>query len=165
MAVLPSDTHRHQAADALRPGGRQGACQQPLETRVDLRHAGEQRAVLVKQTVADPQHARTASTATPACEAKSPSGRGQGRSAPVSVRRRSRARCSAYAMTTLVKDDSPLEEIPFDLHISVGSTLLTFLVLRIAVRLAWPSTITRVWHPPNSLLDAVTTHKRSRECT
>ncbi len=41
-----------------------------------------------------------------------------------------------YAMTTLVEDDSPLEELLFDLHISIGVTLLALLVLRIAVRLA-----------------------------
>ena len=41
-----------------------------------------------------------------------------------------------YAMTTLVEDDSPLEELLFDLHISTGVTLLALLVLRIAVRLA-----------------------------
>ena len=40
-----------------------------------------------------------------------------------------------YAMTTLVEDDSPLEELLFDLHISVGVTLLALLVLRIAIRL------------------------------
>ncbi|MDE0714003.1 MAG: cytochrome b [Gammaproteobacteria bacterium] len=40
-----------------------------------------------------------------------------------------------YIMTTLVEDDSPLEEFLFDLHISVGVTLLALLVLRIAVRL------------------------------
>ena len=43
-----------------------------------------------------------------------------------------------YAMTTLVEDDSPLEEFLFDLHISVGVTLLALLALRIAVRLAYP---------------------------
>lgn len=41
-----------------------------------------------------------------------------------------------YIMTTFVEDDSPLEEFLFDLHISVGVTLLALLVLRIAVRLA-----------------------------
>ena len=41
-----------------------------------------------------------------------------------------------YAMTTLVEDDSALEEFLFDLHISVGVTLLALLVVRIAVRLA-----------------------------
>ena len=40
-----------------------------------------------------------------------------------------------YAMTSLVEDDSPLEELLFDLHISVGVTLLALLVLRIAIRL------------------------------
>ena len=43
-----------------------------------------------------------------------------------------------YAMTTLVEDDSPLEELLFDLHISVGVTLLVLLAARIAVRLAFP---------------------------
>ena len=38
-----------------------------------------------------------------------------------------------YAMTSLVEDDSPLEEFLFDLHISVGVTLLALLVLRIAI--------------------------------
>ena len=42
-----------------------------------------------------------------------------------------------YTMTTLVEDDSPLEELLFDLHISVGVTLLALLVLRIAVRLTY----------------------------
>ena len=41
-----------------------------------------------------------------------------------------------YTMTTLVGEDSPLEEFLFDLHISVGVTLLALLVVRIAVRLA-----------------------------
>ncbi len=40
-----------------------------------------------------------------------------------------------YAMTTLVAEDSPLEEFLFDLHISVGVTLLALLVLRIAIRM------------------------------
>ena len=43
-----------------------------------------------------------------------------------------------YAMTTLVDDDSPLEEFLFDLHISVGVTLLALLAARIGVRLAFP---------------------------
>ena len=42
-----------------------------------------------------------------------------------------------YTMTTLVEDDSPLEEFLFDLHISVGVTLLALLVARIAIRLAY----------------------------
>ncbi len=42
---------------------------------------------------------------------------------------------SGFAMTKLVEDDSPLEEFLFDLHISVGVTLLALLVLRIAIRL------------------------------
>ena len=41
-----------------------------------------------------------------------------------------------YTMTTFVAEDSPLEEFLFDLHISVGVTLLALLVVRIAVRLA-----------------------------
>ena len=45
--------------------------------------------------------------------------------------------CS-YTMTTLVEEDSPLEEFLFDRHISAGVTLLVLLVLRIAVRLAHP---------------------------
>ena len=36
---------------------------------------------------------------------------------------------SGYAMTTLVEEDSSLQEFLFDLHISVGVTLLVFLVL------------------------------------
>ena len=51
-----------------------------------------------------------------------------------------------YAMTTLVEEDSPLEEFLFDLHISVGVTLLALLVVRIAVRLV---------HPPPPLPDAI----------
>ncbi|MCY4470689.1 MAG: cytochrome b/b6 domain-containing protein, partial [Thiotrichales bacterium] len=43
-----------------------------------------------------------------------------------------------YAMTTLVVEDSPLEEFLFDLHISVGVTLLALLAVRIAVRLVHP---------------------------
>ena len=43
-----------------------------------------------------------------------------------------------YTMTTFVEEDSPAEEFLFDLHISVGVTLLALLVLRIAVRLTRP---------------------------
>ncbi len=43
-----------------------------------------------------------------------------------------------YTMTTLVEEDSPLEEFLFDLHISVGVTLLVLLLVRIANRLAYP---------------------------
>ncbi len=57
-----------------------------------------------------------------------------------------------YAMTTLVEDDSPLEELLFDLHISVGVTLLALLVLRIAVRLT---------HPPPPLPDAIPRYERT----
>ena len=57
-----------------------------------------------------------------------------------------------YAMTTLVEDDSPLEEFLFDLHISVGVTLLALLVLRIAIRAA---------HAPPPLPDSI----RGRERT
>ncbi|WP_282604226.1 cytochrome b [Pelagibius sp. Alg239-R121] len=39
-----------------------------------------------------------------------------------------------YAMTSLVSDDSPLQEFLFGLHISIGVTLLLLLVIRIAVR-------------------------------
>ncbi len=42
---------------------------------------------------------------------------------------------SGYAMTTLVEEDSLLQEFLFDLHISVGVTLLALLILRIAIRL------------------------------
>ncbi len=40
-----------------------------------------------------------------------------------------------YAMTSLVADDSPLQEFLFGLHISIGVTLLMLLIARIAVRL------------------------------
>ena len=40
-----------------------------------------------------------------------------------------------YAMTSLVEDDSSMEELLFGLHISIGVTLLMLLVLRIVVRL------------------------------
>ena len=43
-----------------------------------------------------------------------------------------------YAMTTLVAEDSPLEELLFGLHISTGVTLLALLAARIGVRLARP---------------------------
>ena len=39
-----------------------------------------------------------------------------------------------FTMTTLVEDDSPLEELLFDLHISIGVTLLAVLALRLAIR-------------------------------
>lgn len=39
-----------------------------------------------------------------------------------------------YAMTTLVEEDSALEELLFWLHISTGVTLLFLLLLRIAIR-------------------------------
>ena len=42
-----------------------------------------------------------------------------------------------YTMTTLVEEDSPLEEFLFDLHISVGVTLLVLLLARIAIRVAF----------------------------
>ena len=51
-----------------------------------------------------------------------------------------------YTMTTLVADDSPLEELLFDLHISVGVTLLVLLVARIAIRLI---------HKPPPLPDSI----------
>ena len=51
-----------------------------------------------------------------------------------------------YAMTTLVEEDSPLEEFLFDLHISVGVTLLSLLVARIAIRLI---------HKPPPLPDSI----------
>ena len=43
-----------------------------------------------------------------------------------------------YAMTSLVPDDTPLEEFLFALHISIGVTLLFLLALRISVRLLIP---------------------------
>lgn len=39
-----------------------------------------------------------------------------------------------YAMTSLVPDDSTLQELLFALHISIGVTLLVLLVVRLAVR-------------------------------
>ena len=51
-----------------------------------------------------------------------------------------------YTMTTLVEEDSPLEELLFDLHISIGVTLLALLVLRIATRLV---------HKPPPLPDTI----------
>ena len=42
-----------------------------------------------------------------------------------------------FTMTTLVEEDSLLEELLFALHISVGVTLLGLLVVRVAVRLAY----------------------------
>ena len=51
-----------------------------------------------------------------------------------------------YAMTSLVPDDSALEEFLFGLHISIGVTLLFLLVARITVRL---------WNAPPSLPDAL----------
>ena len=44
---------------------------------------------------------------------------------------------SGYVMTTWVEEDSALEELLFDLHISVGVTLLVLLVVRVAVRLIY----------------------------
>ncbi len=43
-----------------------------------------------------------------------------------------------YVMTTLIVEDSPLEELLFDVHISVGVTLLALLALRIVIRLVNP---------------------------
>ena len=43
-----------------------------------------------------------------------------------------------YTMTTLVAEDSPLEEFLFGLHISLGVTLLFLLVLRLALRVLSP---------------------------
>lgn len=40
-------------------------------------------------------------------------------------------------MTTVIEENSALEEILFDLHVSVGVTLLILLALRIVVRLAY----------------------------
>ena len=39
-----------------------------------------------------------------------------------------------YSMTELVEDDSPLEELLFDLHIATGVTLLGLLAVRVIVR-------------------------------
>ncbi len=40
-----------------------------------------------------------------------------------------------YSMTELVEDDSALQEFLFDLHISVGVTLLVLLIVRITFRI------------------------------
>ena len=42
-----------------------------------------------------------------------------------------------YAMTSLVAEDSPTQELLFGLHISTGVTLLVLLLIRIAMRLAF----------------------------
>ncbi|GLO72624.1 hypothetical protein MACH17_41410 [Phaeobacter inhibens] len=42
---------------------------------------------------------------------------------------------SGYTMTSLVQDDSAIEEILFGLHISTGVTLLGLLLLRLMVRI------------------------------
>ena len=39
-----------------------------------------------------------------------------------------------YAMTTWVAEDSPLEDLLFDLHISIGVTLLGLMLVRCSVR-------------------------------
>ena len=41
-----------------------------------------------------------------------------------------------YVMTTWVKEDSALEELLFDLHISGGVTLIVLLAVRVGVRIA-----------------------------
>ena len=50
-------------------------------------------------------------------------------------------------MTTLVEENSPVKEFLFDLHISVGATLLALLVLNIAIRLTYrpPSLSDLIW--------------------
>ena len=40
-----------------------------------------------------------------------------------------------YVMTTWVKEDSPLEELLFDLHISTGVMLIALLAARVALRI------------------------------
>jgi len=45
---------------------------------------------------------------------------------------------SGYAISAVVEEDSALEELLFELHISFGVTLLFCLLLRIAVRLFYP---------------------------
>ena len=57
--------------------------------------------------------------------------------------------CCGYAMTTLVEDDSALEELLYELHISTGVTLLFLLIARIAARLIYsvpplPEVISRI---------------------
>lgn len=43
-----------------------------------------------------------------------------------------------YYMTTIVEEDSPLEELLFGLHISFGVTLLFLLIARIVIRMVTP---------------------------
>lgn len=43
-----------------------------------------------------------------------------------------------YAMTSVVPEDSQIEEVLFGLHISVGVSLVFLLVLRVVLRLASP---------------------------
>lgn len=43
-----------------------------------------------------------------------------------------------YSMTSLVAEDSPLEELLFPLHISVGVTLLLLLLIRVLIRFRVP---------------------------
>ena len=67
-----------------------------------------------------------------------------------------------FTMTTLVEVDSPIEELLFDLHISVGVTLLGLLALRLAVRLTYPppplpeGLMSRCW-PRSSISGGTTT--------
>lgn len=42
-----------------------------------------------------------------------------------------------YTMTSLVEEESALEEALYDLHISIGVTLLVLLGLRVVIRAAW----------------------------
>ena len=42
---------------------------------------------------------------------------------------------AGFTMTTIVEDDSPIEELLFDLHISIGMSLGCLLIVRIAIRL------------------------------
>ena len=43
-----------------------------------------------------------------------------------------------FSMTTLVQDDSAVQELLYALHISVGVTLLVLVAVRLGVRIAYP---------------------------
>ena len=56
-----------------------------------------------------------------------------------------------YAMTTWVAEDSALEELLFDLHISIGVTLLGLMIVRVLVR---------VLNEPPPFLEAISLPER-----
>jgi cytochrome b561 len=72
-----------------------------------------------------------------------------------------------YAMTSLVADDTPLEDFLFGFHITIGVTLMVLLVLRIIVRLSnaapaapqfmtkWEKVVSHLGHLGLYLLPAV----------